>query len=79
MNIHPGISSDICKMMKCRSSSFSSFSRLAVICVDEMSIKQNLYYCCKMDDVKGFEQYNPNDKRKAPATGVLVFFKRFNC
>jgi len=63
-------------MMKCRFSSFPSLSRLAVLCIDEMCIKQNLFYCCKTDDVTGFEQYIPSDKRKAPATGVLVFFLR---
>jgi len=74
--IHPGLSNHMCSILRCRFSSLSNLHKLAVLCIDEMSIKRNLFYCTSTDDIKGFEQYGPNTKQNIPATSVLVFFLR---
>jgi len=76
VNIQPGLSDHMCSILNCRFSSLPKIHKLAVLCIDEMSIKRNLFYCTRTDDIKGFEQYGPDDKRRTAATGVLVFFLR---
>jgi len=74
VSIKPGVSNHMLSMLHCRFSPLPKIHKLAVLCIGEMSIKQNLFYCSQTDDIKGFEQYSRNNKCSKPATSVSVFF-----
>ena len=76
VSLQPGVSDHMLSILNCRFSSLTKLHKLAVLCIDEMSIKQNLFYCSRTDDIEGFEQYSTNTKCSTPATSVLVFFLR---
>lgn len=73
--IYPGFNEFIFKILELRVPSMSEKSRDCIICIDEMSIKSNLFYNISRDVIVGFEDFH-NKKSTNIATSALVVMAR---
>lgn len=55
LKIKPGINDNIFEMLKVKVENFTKDDKLSILCVDEMSIKANLYYAIYTDKIIGVD------------------------
>ncbi|KAI4461421.1 transposase protein [Holotrichia oblita] len=63
-------------MVKCKIDNYNEMNRFCILCVDEMTIKSNLFYCIGDDRIIGFENYGQNDRTFKPASTATVLLVR---
>lgn len=78
VQISPGLNDFIFDMIEKKIVNFTPLDRLCVICIDEMSLKANLYYNITRDEVIGFENLG-HEKKFLPACNAAVIMIRGIC
>lgn len=71
----PGINENLFQLLKIKVSKMNELDKVCVLCLDEMSIKANLYYNISQDKIVGFED-NGENKTLKPASSATVFMVR---
>lgn len=73
----PGLSNDeLFQTLKMKVNTFKEENKLCVLCVDEMSIKANLFYNSGTDQVVGLEDCGQGDRIFKPAHNATVLMVR---
>lgn len=62
-----------CKWQSSKVSHFSPQEKLCTLCMDEISLKTNLYYDIPSDKIVGLEDYGCGYRTNNTATSALVF------
>jgi hypothetical protein len=73
----PGLNSpELFKMLQMKTDNFSDDDKYCTLCLDEMSIKANLFYARQSDTIVGLEDDGMGQKVFKPATTATVFMIR---
>lgn len=72
---HPGINKQLFEFLRAKVEKMTPTDRYCVLCMDEMSIKCNLYYDIGTDTIVGFED-NGHQKTTVPANMATVIMAR---
>lgn len=71
-----GISQGALHIIKSKVAHMSEQEKLCTLCMDEVSLKTNLYYDVTKDRVVGLEDFQQGYRTNKVATSALVFFIR---
>lgn len=78
INLTPGINPCVFNILKQKVCNLRGIDKLCVLCVDEMSIKANLFYATNLDKIIGFEDTGVKRNFK-PALAATVIMARGLC
>lgn len=78
LQISPGLNDIIFDMIKKKVVQFTPLDRLCIICMDEVSLKANLYYNISRDEIIGLEDHG-HKKKFLPACNAAVIMVRGIC
>ena len=71
-----GISQGALNIIKRKVDSMSEMDKLCTLCMDEISLKTNLYYDISKDKIVGLEDFGSGTRTNKVANSVLVFLLR---
>ena len=74
IQVYPGFNVNILQAMKQKVSSMKC--KLCAVVMDEMSIKESLYYNVEKDSVEGFEDFGSQGRTQYVANHAMVFMVR---
>lgn len=72
----PGINDFVSSVIKVKIESFSEMDKYCILCADEMSIKSNITYNMKSDEILGFHDAGGGKKKFLSATSCLIFMAK---
>lgn len=78
LRIPPGVHDIIFNILKTKTAHFDNVDKLCIMCIDEASIKANLFYNINLDEVIGFEDIG-DGKSSLPACNIAVIMLRGLC
>lgn len=77
MSKSPGLNEEAMKVIETKVRVMNEHGRLCSLCLDEMSLKTNLFYDNYSDEVVGFENYyGKGEKTATVATSAIVVMAR---
>ena len=76
MSKSPELNDEAMKVIETKVRSMTEHGRLCSLCLDEMSLKNNLFYDSYSDEVVGFENYGKGEKTATVATSAIVVMAR---
>lgn len=76
IKIKPGTNNVLFETLKKKICKFSDLDKFCLLCVDEMSIKANLFYATDIDKITGFEDLGDENINFQPALAVTVIMIR---
>lgn len=76
IKIPTGVNDVVFQTLQKKASNFRNVDKLCIICVDEMSIKANLFYATDMDRIIGFEDFGNEERKFKPALNATVVMAR---
>lgn len=77
LKVRPGFNNpELFNMLRMKSEAFSEEDRICLLCVDEMSIKADLFYATGLDTIVGLEDDGSGTKAFKPALTATVFMIR---
>lgn len=68
----PGISDTIFNAIKIRTATIEKNDKMCILCLDEMSIKANLFYSIKKDKIIGFHDTGSNKSFDVPQNSLVI-------